>query len=105
MSVDDVKLVCGPRILTFFLYLSDVEEGGETAFPLLNIDIKPKRGMGLLWPSVLDDEMHLVNRDDRTHHQAKPVIKGRKYAANAWIHSHDFMTANTWGCTGSFDDL
>ncbi len=23
---------CGPRILTFFLYLSDVEEGGACAF-------------------------------------------------------------------------
>jgi hypothetical protein len=29
-------LACGQRILTFFLYLSDVEEGGETAFPLLS---------------------------------------------------------------------
>lgn len=34
---EDVKLACGPRILTFFLYLSDVEEGGETNFPTLNI--------------------------------------------------------------------
>ena len=24
---DDVQLACGPRVLTFFLYLSDVEEG------------------------------------------------------------------------------
>jgi len=29
------ELACGPRILTFFLYLSDVEEGGETSFPTL----------------------------------------------------------------------
>jgi hypothetical protein len=34
----------GPRILTFFLYLSDVEEGGETSFPYLDIAIKPKKG-------------------------------------------------------------
>lgn len=35
MSSADNKLACGPRIYTFFLYLSDVEEGGETEFPLL----------------------------------------------------------------------
>lgn len=35
MSSADNKLACGPRIYTFFLYLSDVEEGGETEFPSL----------------------------------------------------------------------
>lgn len=34
---EDVQLACGPRILTFFLYLSDVEEGGETNFTSLNL--------------------------------------------------------------------
>ena len=28
----DNDRACGPRIYTFFLYLSDVEEGGETPF-------------------------------------------------------------------------
>jgi prolyl 4-hydroxylase len=41
--------------------------------------------------------------DIRTIHEAKPVIKGLKYAANSWIHLYDFSTANLWGCTGSFD--
>ena len=36
-SAAQTRLSCGTRILTFFLYLSDVEEGGETAFPSLNI--------------------------------------------------------------------
>lgn len=53
---EDRKLACGPRILTFFLYLSDVEEGGETAFPNLNIAVKPKKGKALLWPSVLNND-------------------------------------------------
>ena len=41
-------LSCGPRILTFFLYLSDVEEGGETVFTNLGIKVKPKRGRALI---------------------------------------------------------
>jgi len=52
---EEVALACGPRILTFFLYLSDVEEGGETNFPALGISVKPKRGRALLWPSTLSD--------------------------------------------------
>ena len=43
----------GPRILTFFLYLSDVEEGGGTRLNNLGIDIQPKVGRALLWPSSL----------------------------------------------------
>eukprot|EP00606_Chrysophyceae_sp_TOSAG23-5_P001310 GSChrysophyteH2.ASY1.ANO1.1413.1 assembled CDS len=44
----------GPRVMTFFLYLSDVEEGGETCFSFMGICVQPKRGRALLWPSVLD---------------------------------------------------
>jgi prolyl 4-hydroxylase len=82
------------------LYLSDVEEGGETAFPKLNIAVKPKKGRALLWPSTLDFDPE--NIDHRTTHEAKPVIKGRKFAANSWIHMYDFTTPNLWGCTGIY---
>lgn len=44
MSVTQSRLACGPRILTFFLYLSDVEEGGETGFPKMNLQVTPKKG-------------------------------------------------------------
>ena len=33
-----------------------MEEGGETAFPDLDIVVKPKMGKALLWPSVLSDD-------------------------------------------------
>jgi hypothetical protein len=62
----------------------DVEEGGETNFPRIDIAVKPKKGRAVLWPSVMDD--NLLQQDARTHHEAKPVIKGMKLAANAWIH-------------------
>mgnify|MGYP005993173991 FL=1 len=38
-------------------------------------------------------------------HEAKPVIKGTKYAANSWIHLYNYAKSNLWGCTGAFDDL
>lgn len=96
-------MACGPRILTFFLYLSDVEEGGETNFPSLGIAVKPKKGRALLWPSTLDNNLEAL--DIRTLHEAKPVIKGRKFAANSWIHLYNFAVPNLHGCTGTFDEL
>lgn len=98
-----IGLACGPRILTFFLYLSDVEEGGETNFPLLDIKVKPQKGKALLWPSTMNED--LMRQDSRTSHEAMAVIKGKKFAANAWIHSHDFSKSNLWGCTGTFDNM
>ena len=90
----------GHRILTFFLYLTDVEEGGETYFNRLDLAIKPKRGRALVWPSVTDANPQYW--DNRMYHEAKDVIKGKKMAANHWIHLNDYHTPNHWGCTGSF---
>ena len=74
----------GPRILTVFLYLNDVEKGGETGFDHENLIMQPQRGRVVLWPSVLDEWP--LDRDDRTDHQAMPIVKGRKYGANVWYH-------------------
>mmetsp|Transcript_8252 Transcript_8252/g.17457 ORF Transcript_8252/g.17457 Transcript_8252/m.17457 type:complete len:456 (-) Transcript_8252:242-1609(-) len=90
----------GPRILTFFLYMSDVEEGGETHFTDLGLSIAPKKGRALVWPSVTDKDPSFW--DNRMHHEAKEVIRGKKMAANHWIHLYDYKTPNIWGCSGSF---
>jgi prolyl 4-hydroxylase len=93
----------GPRILTFFLYLSDVDEGGETTFPALGLSVQPKRGRALLWPSVLNEDV--LKNDGRTLHEAKPVIRGRKFAANTWIHAYDFTLASQWMCSGGVGSI
>jgi prolyl 4-hydroxylase len=97
----NLAMASGHRVYTMFLYFSDVEEGGETDFPKLNISVTPKKGKALLWPSVLSDDPSAI--DYRTMHQAKPVLKGTKIAANAWVHTHNYQVPNLWGCTGSFD--
>lgn len=75
--------------------------GGETKFNKLNdLKVKPRKGRALVWPSVLDDDPNYF--DSRMYHEAMPVIKGKKYAANHWIHQYDFRKPNEWGCTGSF---
>lgn len=84
----DFERAQGVRILTVFLYLNDVEEGGETNFPKLDLTVKPKKGAALIWPNVF--MLNPDAADNRLMHQAMPVIKGTKYAANAWFHQRDF---------------
>jgi prolyl 4-hydroxylase len=89
---------CGPRLFTFFLYLNDVEEGGHTNFTKLGFSVAPKAGRALLWPSVRNDDP--TRKDPRTEHEASPVLRGEKFAANAWLHMYDFKTPFKVGCTG-----
>jgi prolyl 4-hydroxylase len=87
---------CGPRILTFFIYMSDVEAGGGTNFPNLDLTIMPKKGRALLWPSVYDHDP--MKDDQRMMHQALPVEAGTKFAANGWIHMFDYLAPQERGC-------
>ena len=86
----------GPRVLTAYLYLNDVEAGGGTNFPKLDITVMPKRGRLLLWPSVLNEDPN--KKDHSTTHQALPVEAGEKYGANGWLHLRNFVDSLGKGC-------
>mmetsp|Transcript_4005 Transcript_4005/g.11593 ORF Transcript_4005/g.11593 Transcript_4005/m.11593 type:complete len:465 (+) Transcript_4005:3-1397(+) len=86
----------GPRLYTWFMYLSDVDAGGGTRFPKLNITVEPKKGRALLWPSVMDADPY--ERDDRTDHEALAVQAGVKFAANYWLHMYPFREKSLAGC-------
>lgn len=88
----------GGRILTFFMYLNDVEEGGETEFSRLGIKVSPKKGRVLLWANVLDSDP--FKEDERVWHQGLTVDKGEKHAANLWIYMRDFRTPVDNKCSG-----
>jgi prolyl 4-hydroxylase len=88
-----MKTPTGPRLVTVFLYLNDVEEGGKTRFTKLmnygkQLEIQPKKGTALLWPNVMDGNVYEV--DPRTEHEALVVEKGTKYGANAWLHLREY---------------
>ena len=78
-----------PRILTAFVYLSDVPEagGGETAFTKLLASgvppVRPRTGRLLVWPNVWTDEPSIADR--RMYHEAREVRSGVKYGANIWV--------------------
>ena len=56
----------------------------------------PQAGRAVFWPATLDSDPFVS--DDRTHHEALPVLKGTKYAANYWLHMYPFRTPSDAGC-------
>lgn len=71
-------------------------QGGGTKFDT-GITVQPKKGKAVLWPATFEHDPFVS--DDRTHHEALPVIKGTKYAANCWLHQYDYAGPHHAGCT------
>ena len=95
--IDDQSYrIQGVRILTVFLYLNDVPEGGATYFATLDKKVEPKTGRALIWPSTLDEDPDEI--DPRTGHEAQEVKRGVKYGANVWFHQYSFKGAERIGC-------
>lgn len=62
------------RILTYILYLNDVEEGGETELLYQSMRFKPEAGTLLLFPAGF------------THtHRGNPPLSGEKYIMTGWV--------------------
>ncbi|GFS80146.1 prolyl 4-hydroxylase subunit alpha-1 [Nephila pilipes] len=72
----------GNRVATWLTYLSDVNGGGATVFPRLNITVWPKKGSALFWHNVKSNGVG----DILTLHGACPVVTGSKWVTNVWFH-------------------
>eukprot|EP00040_Diaphanoeca_grandis_P001787 m.19555 g.19555 ORF g.19555 m.19555 type:complete len:389 (-) comp12515_c0_seq1:262-1428(-) len=97
---DQIHLMCGPRMLTAFMYFSDGDEntGGATHFTRLGLKVYPKRGHMVLWATQKDEDHTRV--DHRTEHEAMNVTHGEKKAGNIWIHEFNYRKASYLGCSG-----
>jgi hypothetical protein len=61
------------RLLTWMVYLNDVEEGGETEFLYQHMRLKPKAGTLVIWPAAF------------THtHRGNPPLSNDKYIVTGW---------------------
>lgn len=63
------------RELAFMTYLSEDIVGGSTYFPYYDIEIKPEKGLTLIWPAMW------------THaHKGNVVKSGSKYILTGWFN-------------------
>ena len=61
------------RLLTWILYLNDVQEGGETEFLYQHMRVKPQQGTLVIWPAAF------------THtHRGNPPLSNEKYIVTGW---------------------
>mmetsp|Transcript_44649 Transcript_44649/g.112521 ORF Transcript_44649/g.112521 Transcript_44649/m.112521 type:complete len:375 (-) Transcript_44649:1844-2968(-) len=91
------------RILTLLLYLNDVEEGGQTNFPMVNntdfnydysscefgVSVFPKKGRAALFYSLYPEDNLVAQLDPNSLHGGCPIIKGEKWLSNVWYSNRD----------------
>lgn len=75
------KLISNQRISTLVMYLNDVEAGGETYFPKLNLSVSPQKGMAVYFEYFYDN----TALNELTLHGGAPVTVGDKWAATQWM--------------------
>ena len=78
--------VGGQRVSTLVMYLSDVEQGGETTFPDVGVSVVPKKGAAVYF-EYCNSQGQV---DPLSLHAGNPVIKGEKWIATKWMRQRKY---------------
>lgn len=82
----------GQRMVTCLLYLNDVEEGGGTSFPNLDMEIRAKKGRMVLFHNC---QTGSTVRHPDSLHGGMPVRKGEKWACNFWFRELEYQSPDS----------
>lgn len=79
------------RYATFLVYLNDLgaDGGGETVFPELGIDVKPREGRALTWNSMNYETGACEPKSIHSASKVKHVTK-KKYIIQRWYYYKNF---------------
>jgi prolyl 4-hydroxylase len=77
----------GHRIITMLIYLNDDFDEGGTRFIVLNKDIKPPKGYGILFHTL---DKNNKKCHPKSLHAGLPIKSGNKYIANIWIRENKY---------------
>jgi prolyl 4-hydroxylase len=91
------------RFITVLFYLTDVEEGGETAFPMAGdprplrsysdcsrgLRVRPQQGKAVIFYSLAPAAGGSLELDEASWHAGCDVARGTKWGANFWVTLKD----------------
>ena len=80
---------CGQRLVTALMYLNDVDAGGSTGFPKLDLEVDPIPGRMVLFHNVKPKRGRDL-RHEKSLHGGMPVHAGEKWACNLWFRAEPY---------------
>ena len=80
------------RVVSLIGYLNDVPQGGSTYFPRLGLDVRPKKGMGLLFAPAYTatSPAHPGKQDTRLIHEGRAAVS-EKWICTQWGWSCEYI--------------